>query len=203
MLPFPLRHIFSLEGPEQANPPSARQITALFASAAFFESLFLPLLLDAVLAAALLKGARLIPLLLAGAAASILGTFVWVLIGAAIPPETVALLVEKMIANPDTAIQIQNLWNDNWHIALFLAGVTPLPDPVFAAWAGASGHSLPMAFILIVASHAVRFCLMGIAAGLFARFAKKRSPRTRNALYAVCGLLILGSVAWSIAGAIA
>jgi membrane protein YqaA with SNARE-associated domain len=132
-----------------------------FAVAAFLESLFVPFIIDALLLALVLSGAPLWRLVGVGLVASLAGTLVWYVLGAAWGGDGLTFATELFGVTDAVAAEAGRLWSEHWPKALLLTSVTAIPDPLMAAIAGASGVPMWGAVAALTLGHVARFALIG------------------------------------------
>lgn len=184
--------------PKPSKNLSRRDALTIFGGVAFLESLFLPVFLDALLISLVMRGQKIRHVLGAGFVGSVLGTLVWYAAGLWMGQDTLTFATDMFASDSAILARAQDLWATNWWAAVFIAGVTPIPDPLLASLAGMSGKPFGWTLLAIVSSHAVRFLLMGLLVTLATRFAKTRSPKTQTRIATlsmlVVGLSLLGGI---------
>ena len=146
---------------------------AAFALAAFLESLFLPLFIDALLLALVLRGAPLRRMVMVAIPASALGTLFWYGAGMMMGAQVLTGLSEVFAISPDIQSSASAAWANNWPLAIIAASLSAIPDPLVAALAGIHGAPLLGVIGLILAGHAIRFGLMAVIVAMSAWLARR------------------------------
>lgn len=152
----------------------------LMAGAAFLESLFVPFILDLIVLGLVLRGTHLWKLVAVSIPASVAGTLVWYVLGLVWGPDALALANTAFALDPALVAGAQEAWANNWALALFGAALTPIPDPLAAAMAGATGLPVFPVLGVLVASHALRLVVMGAIVALARRLTRTTTTSTRG-----------------------
>lgn len=188
------------------HPTPLRRPGMLMAGAALLESLCIPLIIDLLLFGLVVRGAPLWRLIACAIPASALGTLAWYGAGLLWGQDAVAWATTSFAIGPEAQAQAATAWDTHWPWALFMASLTAVPDPLMAGLAGARGAPLGPVLTIILASHTLRFILMGVVIALAARLARatptpmrtwatRLSITTSLAIGLVMGAVVLGR-AW-------
>lgn len=165
-----------------------------FAVAALLEATFIPLVIDLIMLSFLLTGTvKTWKLVLAGAAASTVGTLVFWVPGAWYGADILATIITQFELDPAMVASLQADFTQNWIAATWIAVLTAVPDPLVALLAGTAGIPLPLFAPIVAIGLLVRFSLMGAIVWVVTRFMNTttdKTQRTVSALSFIASLVI-------------